>query len=476
MNLKTQTTIINIISKIIGILFLLLAIIWIGGIIIVNILPNAYLSYLIIPAGMVLIMIFFLFSKKTNLNLKKGLTFFTTLIIMLMVIGLNYAFQTIGFLDNLNFLPYKTEKYYVLVLKDSRYHKLPDLNNQTMSINQLKTAGLTMALETIESQIKIKKIRNINLNEAATALLNKEVESMLIEQSYLTILKEENLPFASLTKAIYSVTVKIKTKSIVKKVDVTKEPFNIYVSGLDTYGTINSVSRSDVNIVANINPLTSKIILVAIPRDYYVQLHGTNGYKDKLTHAGIYGIDMSVKTIEDLLKIDINYYVKINFTSLVKSVDAIDGIDVNSLYTFTSQDGFKYTKGINHMNGAEALSFSRERHTLPGGDRARGLNQEAVIKAMITKITGSTIITSYDKLLKALDGTFQTNLPTSSLKALVKNQINHMPSWNIKSFNLDGTDSSNYTYSYPNQMLYVMEPTLTTITLAQEAITNNQLK
>ena len=166
-------------------------------------------------------------------------------------------------------------------------------------------------------------------------------------------------------------SIKTKSKSIAKKVKVTKESFNIFISGIDTYGKISSVSRSDVNMVVTVNPKTKQILMTSIPRDYYVTLHGVKGYKDKLTHASLLGIENSVMTVEDLLDIDINYYIKVNFSSVINVVDSLGGVDVYSEYDFTSIDGYHYSKGYNKVNGEEALSFVRERKAFASGDNQR---------------------------------------------------------------------------------------------------------
>ena len=176
-----------------------------------------------------------------------------------------------------------------------------------------------------------------------------------------------------------------------------------------------------------VNPNTHEILLTHIPRDFYVQLHGTTGLKDKLTHAGIYGIDMSVKTIEDLLGIDINYYVRVNFTTLIKIVDTIGGIDVVSDRDF-SEYGYSYKKGINHLDGMHALMYSRIRHVLEGGDRARGKHQEQVITAIFQKITSSEVLLKdYNKILENLTDSLQTNISSNEIKAFIKKQLDTMP-------------------------------------------------
>ena len=210
--------------------------------------------------------------------------------------------------------------------------------------------------------------------------------------------------FENDVRILDTISIKIESNVKVKDADVTKESFNIYISGNDIYGNILSVSRSDVNIIATVNPNTHKILLTTVPRDFYVQLHGTSGYRDKLTHAGVYGIDMSVSTMEDLLDLDINYYMRVNFTSLMKLVDAIGGVDVESDYSFRAASGESFVKGINHMNGKQALAFSRERKAFSDGDRQRGKNQQKVIIAILNKtLSSTTLITSYTDILDFLN-------------------------------------------------------------------------
>ncbi|MEG0977584.1 MAG: LCP family protein, partial [Bacilli bacterium] len=203
-------------------------------------------------------------------------------------------------------------------------------------------------------------------------------------------------------------------KDISKDVNVTKDSFNIYISGIDTYGAITKTSRSDVNIVATVNPNTNEILLTSIPRDYYVTLPSFLE-KDKLTHAGIYGIDESVGAIENLLDIKINYYVKVNFTSLIKIVDTLDGITVNSKYDFTSEDGYKYKKGINNLNGEEALAYARSRHSYIGGDLDRVRHQQQIVEAVGKKIVSFDSVSKFQDILSAISNNISTNMETPKI-------------------------------------------------------------
>ena len=247
---------------------------------------------------------------------------------------------------------------------------------------------------------------------------------------------------------------------------MTKEPFSLYISGIDVYGDMMTKSQSDVNIIMTVNPNTHEILLTSIPRDYYVQLHGTTGRKDKLTHAAYYGINMSVTTLEDLLNTKINHYFRVNFDAVIKVVDAIGGIDVYSDKAFrsTTMSSIYINEGWNHLNGKEALAFSRERKSYATGDRHRGENQQNVIKAMVNKVTSSpALLTNYNEIMNILTGSFQTDIETKEMSDLIKFQLDKMPSWNIKTYNLNGTDSENLTYSLGSLVRYVMEPDMKTV-------------
>ena len=216
----------------------------------------------------------------------------------------------------------------------------------------------------------------------------------------------------------------------------------------------------------------NKILLVNTPRDYYVRLHGTTGDKDKLTHAGVYGIDMSIKTLEDLYETKIDYYIRVNFNTLVSLVDEIGGIDIYSDQAFTPHTNRKvYVKyGLNHFDGTAALAYARERMTYMDGDRHRGRNQQQVIEAIINKVTKSNDINMYMKLLKVLENSMQTNMNKKLINGFINIQVKNNYNWTVESTDVTGYDSGNYTYSYPGQYLYVMEPDYDSLNTAKNRI------
>lgn len=458
---------VNILSRIVGIIFNILLIIFLGLIIYMDVLPTKYFSLvfgIIIFIAFVINLILFIPKVKTKLKIPANV--FAILFSIVFALGINYLYNTVDFLGRITSSGYQVENYYVVVLDNETFFKLDDLKSYKMGILTSESDTYKKARQELEKKVKTKNIDYNDNMKLANDLLNENVDAIFISEAYKVNLDEEVANFKNSTKIIETISIKTKTKEIAKKVKVTEESFNIFISGIDTYGSISSVSRSDVNMIVTINPNTHEILLTSIPRDYYVQLNGTKGLKDKLTHAGIYGVDKSIKTLEDLFGIEINYYVKVNFTTLIDVVDVIGGIDINSDKSFIAytDNSVRIKLGNNHLNGKQALAFARERYAYKEGDRHRVQNQQAVITAIMNKVLSSkTIISKYNSLLNTLDGSFQTNMNMNSITSLVKKQIDAMPKWNITSQSVNGTDSSNYTYSYPNQKLYVMVPDMTTV-------------
>ncbi len=246
--------------------------------------------------------------------------------------------------------------------------------------------------------------------------------------------------------------------------------FSVYISGIDSRNGLVAKSRSDVNILAVVNTNTRQVLLISTPRDYYVPLSISNGKKDKLTHAGIYGIQVSMDTISMLYDTAVDYYFKVDFTGFENIVDALGGISVYSEYAFTSTHGsYSFVKGYNTMNGAQALGFVRERKAFSSGDIQRGKNQLAVIKAVINKIISPEILVNYSALMSSLSGSFETSISYDLLASLVSDQISDTSSWNIVSYSVSGTGDSQIPYSM-STYAYVMVPDESTVQTAKDLI------
>lgn len=371
---------------------------------------------------------------------------------------------------------YETIQVSVLVLKDDTAQSLSDLAGTT--VGSLKDDdGVSDVQEKINEAVSTAVTYTDYMDQAslADALLNQSARAIIMNQAYVDVLDEMEgyEGFADKVRALYTLEVKIPIKDDTSSTDSTKDgTFLVYVSGIDTYGSVNVKSRSDVNILAAVNTKTGKVQLINTPRDYYVAFPEKNNAKDKLTHAGIYGIDCSISTLEQLYGQKIDYYVRMNFSGFEGIIDAMGGIDVDSDYAF-SVDGYSYVKGTNHLNGAQALRFARERHSFSEGDVQRGKNQMAVITAVIKKAASADTLKNFNSIMNQLSGTFQTNMPTETMYSLVSKQLSSGISWDVESYTVTGTGSmSTETYSMPGRNLYVMVPDQTTVDQAKTLINN----
>ncbi len=467
----------NIVKTLIIIIGTLLSIILLKTITDLNILPKKYINILSIITILINIVAFITTISKNKILKTLGIIIYI-IIMILSVVGIKYINKTnnyfkIGFNNN----NIEIKAYNVLVLKTSDYNKIEDLNNK-------KIGYLNNVLEKNdyldELKIEIDKQEYKNIYELYEDLINKKIDSIVLNESYIDLLEDDYKDIMDNTKIIYSFDIKKE----IKKQEETKElkPINIYISGSDSRsGLIEANSRTDVNMIMTINPETKKILLTSIPRDYYVQLHGTTGYKDKFTHSGIYGIEMSKQTLEDLFNIKIDYTIKVGFNSVVSIVDLIGGIDVYSDASFqcTCGDGVPSSKyiveGNNYLNGAEALCYSRQRKIYQEGDNHRILNQQQVLEAIIEKSSkDKNIILKYDELLNSLQSLYRTDIPESLIKLYIKDQIENNKTWTVERQVVTGYGSMDITYSMPGRNLYVMIPDMDSVEKATKKI--NQIK
>ena len=449
-------------------LIFLISIYFILSVMILNVLDVIHLSVLVVLVIFFDLIFMFMIKKVRLLGVMLAIIYGGFLLLLSFNVN-----KTVSFLNSLN-LNYKTYHYSVVVLKKSDKKKLSDIAGLSLGYYSDGSKESEKALDKVRKRQETDVVSYEDTHQLANDLLDGKVEAILLEDTYLDILNEsidrDGVSFKNLVRKIYGFTIITKTSDISYDIDVTNKPFNVYISGIDTYGEISSVSRSDVNMIVSVNPSTKQILITSIPRDYYVKLHGKSGYNDKLTHAGLYGVDMSIQTLEDLLDIKINYYVKVNFSSVVKIVDAIDGVRVFSDYDFTSIDGIHYQKGYNDLNGEEALSFARERKSFAAGDRQRIKNQQALFSAVLDKVVSKNIITKYNKLLDSVHGSFVTNIKMSRLTALARMQLSKKIVWNVATNSLSGSDGSNYTYSAPSFKAYVMVPDSSSVMEAHDKI------
>lgn len=469
---KNKTAKLNF-FKLVAFIYVVITIIFYISILKMNMLPGWVIAMFTIAE------IIFTFAMVVGL-IKKHRTYKLTVlcfIIVLLVSGI-YIYVTRYVLATSNFLGEvlkefaETEDYYIVVRKESSYSKIEDIANKDVYMLQVADDVKSK----IANKVSITFNSKNNLTDIGNDLIQKNIDVILVSSTQYNMISEEIKDFKTDTKIIYTekheLQTSTKTDNTASKYSIKSGKFNVYISGIDTSGNISNVSRSDANILATVNTETHEVLLTSIPRDYYVTLH-SYGAKDKLTHSGIYGINETIKTAEDILDTDINYYVRVNFTTVIKLVDKLGGIDVYSEYDFTSNaaKAFHYNKGYNHLNGEEALAFSRERYAFNSGDNQRVKNQQAVIEAVIKKVLNSTtLLTKYTDILEALKGSFQTNIAQDDISKLVKEQINNMSSWSVKTNSLTGTGASLSTYSMGSTPLYVMVPSSTSVNDAKDKI------
>lgn len=428
-----------------------------------DMIPFKYLSVFYGIIGFIfLILLGLTLPRKIKFKVKTVCLIFFFLFSSLFIFGIKYVDVTIKFLDVINDELSQKEEYHLSVLNDSIVESGGELSGKKVGLyttseetreNIVKVVNKELTVEFVDYNDVILMFEDLQEKKIDGVIVNNSIESLLeTDLSYMTLQ----------LRVVYYLVVPIKEVDVVKVVDVTNTPFNIYIAGGDAYGSINKVTNTDVNMVVSVDPVNHKLLLTSIPRDYYVLLpsKGNDAY-DKLTHAGYYGIGESVMAVENLLDIDINYYVKVNFSTIVDVIDAIGGVDVYSDYAFTEDSSlkfYKYTMGINHLNGSQALAFARERHAFKDGDIQRVKNQQKVLTAIIKKVTSSkTLITKYTDILESVKKSFATNMDTKSINRLVKMQLNDMRGWEIESQNLVGSGANKKTYTFPKMNLYVME-------------------
>lgn len=458
---KKNKKVLNIVSIIIGIISLILMLVFSYAIYKLNMIPGkflipAYILIFIIYTGLLLTV----FLPKVKSKIK--VISIVVLVLLGVIFGFadKYIFTTLNFMDILDRDVLQKERYDVYVLENSSYNKLEDLKGKKVGLYQ--SSNSEKAGSELKNKIDFEIIEYTDVEKMFESLNNDEINAIIISSSVKNLLDTELNDINVKIKSIYNFKISIEKNDIVKVVNVTNTPFNVYIAGGDGYGSIDYTFNTDVNMVATINPTTRKILLTSIPRDYYVNLvgQGPNAY-DKLTHAGYYGIEESVKTVENLLDIDINYYVKINFSTIEGIVDAIGGVDVYSDFDFYEKAFGKYhfTVGYNHLDGKQALAFARERKSFATGDVQRVKNQQKVVEAIINKVTSSTaLISSYDRILDTVSENLDTNMPSKDISRLVKMQLNDMRGWTIESQNAVGTSQMGPTYTFPTLNLYTMLP------------------
>ena len=436
-----------------------------------NILAFRYLN--VITAAVVILVALASLLLIIYRKVEKFTIFFLTLAILVSSVSFFALQQFVGFTSHINSTSnYSEYSMSVVVLKDSEVHNVTQLDSVTGPTDTDNENIQKLIADIKTSQSKELTVEQSNSYLAAyKSLIAGEAKAIVLNSVFENIIESEYPDYASKIRKIY-------TKNITKEVAAPKvsknQSFNVYVSGIDTYGPISSVSRSDVNIIMTVNRETKKILLTTTPRDSYVPIaDGGNNQKDKLTHAGIYGVDASIHTLENLYGIDLNYYARLNFTSFLKLIDLLGGVDVYNDQEFNAHtnNGKHYPAGTLHLDSKDALGFVRERYSLADGDRDRGRNQQKVIVAIIQKLTSSEALKNYSDIIQGLQDSLQTNMPIETMMDLVNAQLDSGGSYKINSQDLKGTGRMGLpSYAMPDSNLYMMEIDDSSLAVAKSAI------
>lgn len=438
----------------------------------VQLIPMKYLIIVGIIFGTLIIGEYFLIFYKKEKSKRSLITQILSLLLSCFLVVGSFGIYKIGrTVDLMTENNFQKRAISVIVLEDSTIRnekQIPD--HRVGYISSIDSRTMAYSIETIEKDLgEIQLTDYKDIQSLIDSLYNKQIEAIVLDEAFRTLVENEKETFSDDTRVIYQI---IKNEDAInaKNVDVTQKPFLVYISGNDEYGNIATVSRSDVNMLVAVNPTTKQILLISIPRDTYFPLH-TSQQLDKFTHSGIYGLQESISTLQDLIHEDINYYARMNFTSFINIVDALGGIEVYSPMAFTTKIGkYQIKEGNNQLNAKQALAFVRERKSFLDGDFARGRNQQRMISAIVKKVCSPAILTSFSSVLDTVSQSIETNMSSTELNALVQMQLSDMPSWDIQSYQITGDSASLPCYSTGGTLASVVVPIETSIVQATEYI------
>ena len=467
-------------GAVITIIVIMLSVVFMGLLAMTKMVPTIYMLIIGIVLAVIAAIIWLLVWHTRYTGRFIGGTVLAVIMIAILAFGGFYINKTRSAISNISGETTEVTQMAVYVKSDDAADSVEATAGYTYgilsSLDRENTDGAVAHLNS-EFSTEVQTKEYAGLTELADGILNGEVNAMLLNSGYLSVYEDMDgyTDFSTKIKEVGTVDVESTIQSAEESTPI--EPittanggkvYTIYLSGIDTRGEMTAKSRSDVNIIATVNTDTHEILLVSTPRDYFVPLSISGGAPDKLTHAGIYGIDVCMDTLGMLYDIDINYYFRINFGGFVKVIDALGGITVNSDYDFDSKNilGYHFNKGENYVNGEQALIFARERYAFQEGDRQRGKNQMEVIRGVVKKALSPEILTSYSSILSSLDGCFGTNITYEEIAQILQQQLTNGGDWTIVSYSVNGTGATEKPYSM-SQKAYVMVPDYNTVDKAK---------
>lgn len=437
--------------------------------------PVLYLVVALVVSLLLFGAVFGLMRRNSKIGQGVGIAL-TILVVIACALAGAYLWRTVHTVKTISGTSSEQTRVTTYVLQDSMVQSAEDLTGKNIGIlSTLDRTNTNMALEQMESEYGITPSTKEydSLTELADGLNQNEVDAILLNEAYLDLYDETSgyETFPESLRAVLTLQIEHEVGAEQEQSSQLSDPIiNILISGSDTRSNvIDQRGRSDVNIIASVNTQTHQILLISTPRDYFVPLDvGVEDAYDKLTHAGIYGMDVLMRTLENLYGIDLDYYFRLNFVGFEQVIDALGGVDVYSAYEFDSGD-YHYQQGTNTLNGAQALAFVRNRYAFADGDRQRGKNQMAVVEGVLKKATSPSVLSNYLSILDSIQSCVDTNVPYDVISALVRQQLKGGATWSVESFSVNGSDSHSTTYSM-NQDLYVMIPDEATVQEAKEKL------
>jgi polyisoprenyl-teichoic acid--peptidoglycan teichoic acid transferase len=430
---------------------------WISSVLMLfGMVYNVFVPMLYKIIMFLLLIIFALLSYK---RLNKVITVILSVILIFMSTFLIYTQMSAD--SVLKYYDHETNEISLVVLKDGNISNISDITDNDFGyLKAMSSEWLTIVKDELADSFDLKPKFNVyaTVSDAIEALREKKIDVLVIDNAFFDVYQEEDPTFESDTKIIHTISKIVSKDDITKDIDVDKDTFTILVSGIDIFGSITKRSRSDVNMLLVVNPKRGTVLMVSIPRDTYVPLSCKDDEMDKLTHSGLYGINCTSETIEQFLDIEINYYIRLNFTSFINIVDALDGIKVYNDMSFTSHDGMYFPKGNLTLNGFEAFHFARERKAFEGGDSDRVKNQQKVLEAMVKKLLTPAMFIKVDQLIRIVSKNIDTNITSSDIAKLIRLQLDKNPKWQFASTLVLGEEAYRETFSMPGRDLFVVLP------------------
>ena len=485
--MKEQNKVLRGIGIVLSILLVVASFYLLYQLIKINVLPTKLLFlitiiFVLLDAIFALLLCFY-----TRAIVSKIICVVITLVLVFgSCLGGYYISKTGSLLTNItNVTKHAKNTVSVVVKQSSDVKNKSQLNG--LSVGTLRTIGTQGSSKALKELSKDGIVMNQSEYDSLSAMLeafyNGEVDSIIInESSRSQILDMESYAdFDNNTRVVYQTSYKVENTDKANAVtDITSKPFNVLISGSDTRGGFDENGRSDVIMVATVNPKTSTVLLTSVPRDYYVSTACDaadgcmQGALDKITHTGIHGTNTTKRTVEQLLGIEINYTFKVGFDAVTELVDAVGGVDVTvapgyAVDHFACMYNLSVHEGVNHLNGEQALAFARERYAYTEGDRQRTKNQQLVLMGIVDKITSPAIVQNYSSIMDAMSNTFSTTMSSSEISDLIKYQINNNPKWKMEQYMVDGTGDT-LMCAELGDAASVMVPDQSTVKMAKDKI------